>query len=407
MLDDFPLPDRFIAHIDMDAFFAAVEQRDKPELRDRPVIVGSDPRNGHGRGVVSTCSYEARKLGIHSAMPISIAYHKCPKAVFLPPDMEKYARISRQIYELLYDFTPDIETLGIDESFLDITKSYKLFGTPYQTCILIKKSIKEKTGLTASIGLAPTKMAAKIASDLKKPNGLVVVTPDKLLDFLCPLNVNRLWGLGKKGSETLNSAGIKTIGDLAKTDLSRLTKLLGNYALHLHQLANGIDNRPVEPTGKAKSVSNEITFDTDISDNARILSALSSLCEKVSRRLRESDLKCKTITLKIRFQGFETYTRSITIAEPISLFEVIYKEIKKLFEHFSTDSKSSGRIFTGMAKKVRLVGVKTSGLLPAGFQEGLFKDKMICKRETLNKTVDKIKSQFGDDAIYRATSRRK
>ena len=385
---------RFIIHVDMDAFFAAIEQRDNPALQGKPVVVGAAPKGGKGRGVVATCSYEARKFGIHSAMPISIAYQKCPQAVFLPPDMDKYSTVSRQIFEILYDFTPDVEPLGIDEAFLDITSTYRLFGTPYQTCLLIKKRIKEETGLTASVGLAPTKMAAKIASDLKKPNGMVKVLPDRLLDFLWPLDAGRIWGLGKKGKDALNAAGIKTIGQLAKMDVRRLAQLFGNNAPHLLQLANGIDTRPVEPERETKSVSNEITFDTDTADNAQTLSALSLLCEKVSGRLRNYNLKCTTITLKIRLQGFETYTRAITIGESTYLFEIIYREIKRLYE-----------LFDRRNKKVRLVGVKASNLLPIDSQVSLFSNKSDAKREALNKALDRIKSKFGDDAICRATSR--
>ena len=189
---------RYIIHVDMDAFFASIEQRDNPSLRGKPVIVGADPKKGRGRGVVSTSSYEAREFGIHSAMPISIAYQRCPYAAFLLPDMERYSEASRRIYRILYDFTPDIEPVGIDEAFLDITASYKIFGTPREAALLIKKRIKEETSLTASVGLAPTKMAAKIASDLEKPDGMVEVSREGLLDFLWPLEIRRLWGLGKK-----------------------------------------------------------------------------------------------------------------------------------------------------------------------------------------------------------------
>ncbi|MCX5715697.1 MAG: DNA polymerase IV [Candidatus Omnitrophica bacterium] len=196
--------EKLIVHVDMDAFFAAIEQRDNPELRGRAVVVGADPKAGKGRGVVSTCSYEARRFGIHSAMPISAAYKRCPDAAYLPVDIPKYSRVSRQIYKILYEFTPDIEPVGIDEAFLDITGSFHLFKTPLNTCLLLKAGIKEKTGLTASLGLAPTKTAAKIASDLKKPDGMVEVKPEGLLDFLWPLEIRRLWGLGAKTEQILN-----------------------------------------------------------------------------------------------------------------------------------------------------------------------------------------------------------
>ena len=193
-----PVMEKYIVHVDMDAFFAAIEQRDNPALRNRPVIVGADPKMGKGRGVVSTCSYEARKFGIHSAMPISFAYRKCPHAVFLPVNMKKYEKVSARIFRILSEFTPCVETVSIDEAFLDITGSFYIFGSPQKLCIQLKSRIKEETGLTASIGLAPTKMAAKIASDLKKPDGFVEVSREKLLDFLRPLSIRRLWGVGQK-----------------------------------------------------------------------------------------------------------------------------------------------------------------------------------------------------------------
>ena len=254
---------RFIVHVDMDAFFASIEQRDRPSLRGKPVVVGSDPKGGKGRGVVSTCSYEARKYGIHSAMPISIAFRKCPQAVFLPVDMDKYAEASDQIYEILYSFSPDIEPISIDEAFLDITGSYHLFGTPLDTGSLIKAKVRKLTGLTASVGIAPTKMAAKIASDIDKPDGLVEVTKESLVDFLRPLEVRKIWGLGKKCEDELARIGIRTIGDIAARDPDELENILGKVGLEFWRLAHGIDERTVESAGEAKSISNEITFDID------------------------------------------------------------------------------------------------------------------------------------------------
>jgi nucleotidyltransferase/DNA polymerase involved in DNA repair len=254
---------RFIVHVDMDAFFAAIEQRDNPKFKGKPVIVGANPKKGEGRGVVSTCSYEARKFGIHSAMPISIAYKKCPQAVFLPVDMAKYERVSGEIYEILYNFTPQIEPVGIDEAFLDITRSFHLFESPHKTCLLIKSKIKSQTGLTASLGLAPTKMAAKIASDLKKPDGLVEISKEGLSEFLRPLDVGKIWGLGKKSQTVLHNMGIITIGELAKTDLGKIKEVFGKNGEYFRQLANGIDDSEVDTSEKIKSVSNEVTFFQD------------------------------------------------------------------------------------------------------------------------------------------------
>lgn len=382
---------RFIVHVDMDAFFASIEQRDNPDLAGKPVVVGADPKAGRGRGVVSTCSYEARKFGIHSAMPISLAYQKCPQAVFLPVDMDKYSRVSAQIYKIFYDFTPDIEPVSIDEAFLDISRSHSIFGTPYQTCVLIKSRIKEETGLTASLGLAPTKMASKIASDLNKPDGLVEVTQDRLLDFLRGLPVEKIWGLGKKGQLLLNNMGIGTIGELAKTDINRIISVFGKNGVSFWQLANGIDETEVETEGEVKSVSNEITFDKDTLDTERIHSTLILLCEKVSARLRQDNLKAKTIALKIRLEGFKTYSRSATISKPTNFSDVICRRIKQLYDNFEIKNK-----------KVRLVGVKVSHLCGLDSEEELFKDKGDLKNEEVHLALDKIRGKFGNNAIYRA-----
>jgi len=384
---------RYIVHVDMDAFFAAIEQRDNPALGGKPVVVGADPKKGKGRGVVSTCSYEARKFGVHSAMPISIAYKRCPNAIFLPVDMEKYSYVSSQIQRVLYDFTPDIEPASIDEFSLDITGSWHLFATPLATCKLIKSRIKQEIQLTASVGLAPTKMAAKIASDLNKPNGLIEVTQEDLLDFLWPLEVDRIWGLGEKTKLVLNDAGIRTIGDLAKRDVKELISLFGKNGEYFWQLAWGRDEREVKIEIEAKSISNETTFDKDTSNRTMVESALLTLCEKVSGRLRLEGLKGKTITLKIRLEGFHTYTRATTINSATNFVDVIYREIKRLYDDFKTKGKM-----------IRLVGVKVSNLVPADFQDSLFKDNQDEKRESIHKAIDKIKEKFGDEVIHRAGS---
>ncbi len=377
----------------MDAFFASIEQRDNPAYRAKPVVVGADPKGGKGRGVVSTCSYEARKFGIHSAMPISIAYRKCPHAVFLPPDMGKYEVASSHIYQVFYSFTPEVEPVGIDEAFLDITGSFHLFGTPLGTCLKIKSKIKKMTGLTASVGLAPTKMAAKIASDLEKPDGMVEVAKEKILDFLWPLDVRRIWGLGQKSEEILAGMGIKTIGDLARADIKNLKNILGKNGEYFWQLANGVDERTVDAETDAKSVSNETTFDLDTSDDVLVESALMALCEKVSARLRRDGLKCRTITLKIRLEGFFTYTRSLTVPEPTNFTDSLYKVIKDLYNNFSTRNK-----------KVRLVGVRASNLASSDFQDSLFTEQGDKKLEAIHGAVDAIKGKFGEDSICRAKS---
>lgn len=382
---------RFIVHVDMDAFFAAIEQRDNADLQGKPVVVGSDPKGGKGRGVVSTCSYEARKFGIHSAMPISIAYRKCPHAAFLPVDMEKYSAVSTQIHKIFYDFTPDIEPVSIDEAFLDITGSYHLFGTPLETCMSIKSRVKKETGLTASVGLAPTKMAAKIASDLKKPDGMVEVTPEGLLEFLRPLDIRKLWGLGEKSEKAFRDIGINTIGDIARIDPERAQALFGKNGIYFWQLANGIDDREIETAREARSISNEFTFEQDTDDQEKIKSALLALCEKVSDRLRSEILKGRTITLKIRLQGFLTYTRAYTMADSTNHVDDIYMNIKDLYDNFDREMK-----------KVRLIGVKVSNLSLANFKDSLFAENGSEKSEKIHKAVDVIKDKYGSGSIYRA-----
>ncbi len=385
-------PNRFIVHVDMDAFFASVEQRDNPQYRGKPVVIGAPPQGGKGRGVVSTCSYEARKFGVRSAMPISIAYQKCPHAIFLGVDMEKYAQVSGEIFFILSYFSPLIEGVSIDEAFLDISDTYKLWGTSYNTCLEIKKRIKEETGLTVSVGLAPTKMAAKIASDLKKPDGLVEVKKDSLVDFLLPLDVSRIWGIGPKTQEILRDAGINSIGDLAKRGKDALVTLFGKNGISYWEMAQGIDESEVSPYGEAKSISSETTFAEDTNSEKAIERELINLCEEVSYRLRHEGFKCRNITLKIRLEGFKTYTRSVTILDPANLFDVIYKEVKRLYNNFDRQKK-----------KVRLLGVKASGFNIKEEQYDLFKTDGEKKKEKVHIAVDKIRQKFGSSSIYRGS----
>jgi DNA polymerase IV len=380
---------RTILHVDMDAFFASVEQLDNPLLKGKPVIVGADPKGGNGRGVVSTCSYEAREYGIHSAMPISIAYQKCPHGVFISGNMKKYGDVSKQIYEIFYQITPDVQGVGIDEAFLDITGTERLFGKPLEVAKLIKKKIRQKIGLTASVGIAPIKMAAKIASDLKKPDGLVEVKPENLLDFLWPLDISKIWGLGKKTEVVMRRHNINTIGDLAKTSKDKLNRLFGAYGLHFWELANGIDEREVRENPSAKSLSAETTFDMDTNDEKQINSALLKLCDKVAFRLRAENLKGKTITLKIRLQGFETYTRALTLPKSTNYSDEIFENVKKLYFDFKKPGKK------------RLLGVKLSNLIPADTRESLFEEEKDCQREAVHQAMEKIRAKFGKKSISR------
>ncbi|MBD3380395.1 MAG: DNA polymerase IV [Candidatus Omnitrophica bacterium] len=385
---------RCIIHMDMDAFFAAVEQRDNPRLKGKPVVIGADPKGGEGRGVVSTCSYEARKYGIHSAMPISIAYRKCPGAVFLPPDMQKYNRESDKIFGILGTFTPDILPISVDEAFMDITGSYKLFAkTPLETCVLIKRAIKQNTGLTASLGMAPVMMAAKIASDLDKPDGLVVVSEDHLTDFLHELPVGKLWGIGKVSKKAFNNIGIKTVGDLASFREKDIVDIFGENGRHVWQLANGIDPRPVEAGDSVSSVSNEHTFEKDCEDRNTVLDTLMYLSEKVSRRLRKKGLSGRTVTLKIRTPDFRTCTRAETLDFPTNFTEDIYSAASAKIVEFNPSGRNS----------IRLIGVKVSNFSESPWQSDLFDmtvEKKV-KKENLYRAIDRIKDRFGEKAIRR------
>ncbi|MFA5059602.1 MAG: DNA polymerase IV [Candidatus Omnitrophota bacterium] len=383
---------KIILHIDMDAFFASIEQRDNPKLRGRPVIVGADPRQGQGRGVVSTCSYEARVFGVHSAMPISMAYRKCPGGVYLAVDMKKYQRVSKEIFDILYDFTPDIEPISVDEAFLDISGSYHFYKTPYATALAIKERIKKEMNLIASIGIAPIKMAAKIASDLSKPGGLLEVSQEKLFDFLWPLAVEKLWGVGEKSKQALHAMNIKTIGDLAHTPMDALYNRFGENGRHLFELANGIDEREVSVGEDVKSVSHEHTFEEDTRDVEGLHKTLLYLSEKVSHRLRRYHLKGKTLTVKIRAKGFQTYTRSFTFAQRTNFVDTIYKKSRELFDDFD---------MTGT--KIRLLGVKISNFYDEYVQESLFQDRSSEQKEKIHKAVDKIKGKFGEQAITRGS----
>ena len=272
----------------MDAFFAAVEAREKPEIADRPIVVGADPREGRGRGVVAACNYEARKYGIHSAMPISQAYRRCPHAVYLPPRGQLYAEVSERIMQLFESYTELVEKLSIDEAFLDVTASARLFGDGAAMARRIKRAVRDQEQLTVSVGVAPNKFLAKLASDLEKPDGLVIVEPGSEKDFLGPLPIERLWGVGAKTAERLRSLGMQTIGDIAAASPRLLERHLGqHHAQHLHRLARGADGRPVETGRERKQISREMTFDSDTEDRDAVRRILLGLTEEVAARLRQ------------------------------------------------------------------------------------------------------------------------
>ena len=378
--------ERIILHIDMDAFFASVEQRDHEEYRGKPVIIG-----GLGpRGVVSTASYEARKFGVHSARPMVTARRRCPAAIFLPGDHAKYSAVSRQIFSVLARFSPVIEQLSIDEGFLDLTGMERLMDSPRAYGEAIKRAVCEETGLTASVGVAPNKFLAKLASDMEKPDGLVVIRPEDAERVLAPLPVSRIFGVGKKTEARLSALGFKTIGQLAAADRGRLARALGDrMAAQLIALAHGLDDRPVEPTRAAQSIGREETFDEDIHSREEAERVLLSLSEEVGWRLRREGLSARTVTLKLRFAPFDTYTRQQTFPDPVSYDEDIFAAARALFRAFPSPPGAG----------IRLLGVSAGNLCTEG-ELSLFDDHE--KKEKLYGAIDRLKSRFGENILTRA-----
>ena len=316
---------RTILHVDLDAFFAAVEQRDRPELRGRPVVVGG-AGGEDARGVVSAASYEARRFGIHSAMSLREAYRRCPEAVFLPVDGRRYQAASRDVMTILRRFTPLVEPISIDEAFLDVTGSAALFGDGPTIARRIKDETRDEVGLTASVGVASTKLVAKIASDLRKPDGLVVVPVGEEVAFLAPLPIGRLWGVGEKTAVALAEYSVRTIGDLAALPPDLLVRRFGKHGASLVDRARGIDPDPVHDGDPAKSVSHEHTFDVDTSDPEVIERALLAMADGVAGRLRSAGVRAGTVAVKIRDSSFKTITRQRTLAEPTDLTDPIYTD---------------------------------------------------------------------------------
>jgi DNA polymerase-4 len=316
-----------ILHVDLDAFFAAVEQRDRPELRGRPVIVGGAPGS---RGVVSAASYEARRFGVRSAMPLRTAAALCPDGVFVPVNGRKYRHASGLVMDILRRFTPRIEQISIDEAFLDVAGSEALFGPPPTIAVAIKEAVRAEVGLTVSVGVASTKLVAKVASDLRKPDGLVVVPAGQEAAFLAPLPISRLWGVGPQTQAVLAELGADTIGELAAMPVDALVRRLGQHGAELHDRALGIDPSPVSGDVAAKSVSHEHTFSTDTTDQEKIEATILALAEGVAERLRHGGVRASTVTVKVRDSTFRTVTRQRRLAIPTDLAEPIYRTALEL-----------------------------------------------------------------------------
>ncbi len=342
---------RTIFHVDMDAFYASIEQRDHPSFKRRPVIVGADPKAGTGRGVVAACSYEARRFGVHSALPISTAYRRCPNGIFVRPDMAKYRAVSRQLRMLFRSYTDLVEPLSIDEAFLDLSDTVPNDGRALALGMKLKRHITQQFSLTASVGIAPNKFVAKIASGLKKPDGLVQVTADELQGFLDPLPVGSLWGVGPRTEEKLRAMKISRIEELRNIERATLIQHFGRAGDHLWNLSRGIDERLVVTSHQPKSVSHENTFSEDVLNMVKLETTLRGLSEKVSRRLKQHSLAGKTVTLKLRYSDFTTLTRQMTSRHTVSAAPDIYRTAHKLL-HKHRD----------LRQRVRLIGVSVSGL---------------------------------------------
>ena len=386
---------RSILHVDMDAFYASVEQLDNPEYKGRPVIVGADPKGGQGRGVVAACSYEARKFGVRSALPISRAWKLCPEGVYVRPRMKRYVEVSGQVMEVFRRYTDLVEPLSIDEAFLDITGSIALMGAPEHIARSVKKEIRESTGLNASVGLAPNKFLAKIASDLRKPDAFVIVKEEEIVSFLRDLPISRLWGVGPKTEQRLHEIGYRTIGEMAAASRESLVRLLGSLGEHLYQLSQGKDDRPVVPNWEPKSISNETTFDEDTDDRELLLRTMLELADHVAERLRKDDYRARKVTLKLRYSSFSTHTKQHSLEKMIQTGEEIAAVARGLFSQFP------------MKQKIRLIGVAAGDLHRKGAESqqlSLFGESDDGKdKEKLSHTVDEIKQKFGTDALRRGS----
>lgn len=376
--------DRAILHVDMDAFYASVEQLDNPDLRGKPVLVGG--------GVVTSPSYEARRFGCHSAQPVAEAKRLCPEAIVVHGRHERYHEISQQVFAIFGDFTPLVQGLSIDEAFLDVTGSRRLLGDAVVIAGDIKNRIRDEVGLTASVGVAPNKFLAKIASDLEKPDGLTIITADDIDTRVAELPIARMWGVGPATEDRLARLGIRTFGDLRAIDTDLLRRRFGDGAEHLQQLAWGIDGRPVQSGHGVKSVSKESTHFNRLKSPDEVRKRLLRHVERVAERLRAKGRRAKTVTIKIRFGSFQTITRSATLAEATDRTDLFWREALRLFDLWAQ------RDFL----PVRLIGFGVSHLEDEhGRQIDLFHDDEEDRQRRLDETADRIRSRFGRDAIHR------
>jgi DNA polymerase IV len=379
-----------ILHVDMDAFYASVEQRERPELAGKPVIVGGTPE---GRGVVAAANYVAREFGVHSAMPAVTAKRLCPHGIFLRPRMEYYAEVSDQIRAIFERFTPLVEPLSLDEAFLDVSGSERLFGPAETIGRAIRREIRQQLRLVASVGVAPNKFLAKIASDLEKPDGFVIVPPERVQEFLDPLPVGRLWGVGKVTGGLLDRLGIRTIRQLRQMPVGVLRQHFGSSGEHLAELARGIDQRPVVPEQEAKSISHETTFARNLEDLEVMRAWLLELSEQVGCRLRRHGLRGRTVHLKVRFDDFHTITRARTLPQATNVTQEIWQTAAQMF----AERLPARRL------QIRLLGVGISGFDHASLvQQSLFPEADHQRQTRLDEVADQIKEKFGHASLQRA-----
>jgi DNA polymerase-4 len=383
------LTPRAVLHVDMDAFYASVEQRDNPEIAGKPVIVGGID----GRGVVAAASYEVRKFGVHSAMPMSTALRLCPHAICIRPRMARYSEASRQIFAIFHEVTPLVQGLSLDEAFLDVTASTALLGDAVTIALRIKSRILTVTGLTASVGAAPNKLVAKIASDLHKPDGLTVVAPDRVREILDPLSVRRLPGLGRKTGAQVEQKGIHTFGELRAAPDSVLWPLFGRYTHRVRERASGIDDRPVHPDRDEKSISAEETFERDVGDPRALRTEISRLADRACERLRQKQLMARCVGIKVRRADFTTFTRRRVVAPPTHDGRTIAQIANELLARWLTENPG---------QKLRLLGVVLSDLSVAT-QLGLFENTPP-HTSRLDAALDEARARFGTRALRRGNT---
>jgi DNA polymerase-4 len=383
-----------IIHIDMDAYYASVEIRDNPQLADKPIIIGGSPT---GRGVVSTANYIARKFGVHSAMPTSQAVRLCPQAILIRPRMDYYATTSEQIRKIFQSYTDLVEPLALDEAFMDVSGSRRLFGDAVTIAKQIKSRIANEVGLTASAGVAPNKFLAKVASDLEKPNGLVVVEPDAIQSFLDPLPVSRVWGVGAQTQKKLESYGVRTIAHLRSLSREVLKSAFGINSDHFWRLSRGLDTRPVVPDRDAKSISHETTFHHDLTDKDSLRAWLLDLTDQVARRMRRHKIVARTVHLKVRYSNFETITRSQTLDEPTNSTDAIARLVSDIFSQSQLE----------FSRGIRLIGMGVDKLTcNRPVQLTLFDQEDTERSKRIDQATDQIRDKFGKLALKRGSALR-